>query len=164
MNEKKISFIGDLLIIIVIVLALYFAINIIHINEVKKIEKINQKYNVSKENLIPKNKENYIHDLERINKTYAKPIIEYIYLDDNAKRINRMVNNNVLSGNDCVSSKLYLEVNYFTQVQENLLDKFENLYSKKLERIYWDKYISNLKENNDYKYLKTEITKLKICD
>jgi hypothetical protein len=64
----------------------------------------------------------------------------------------------------CVSRTLYLQINSFVQKQDTLLDTFEKLDSSKLNKIYWKQYITNLRDRDEYRDLRTEIIKLEICN
>jgi hypothetical protein len=164
-KEGKTTFLGDLIFIIIRVLTIYLAMTLLTGNQIKKFEKINDKFGVSEDNLIPSNKAAYIADLSLLNDTtHSKPIIDYIYLNDDSIKINKMVNLAVLEDKNCISRTLYLEINSIAQNQDALLDEFESLDSSKLNKIYWNNYIENLRNNNDYRTLRIEITKLDICN
>jgi len=163
-ERTKTTFLGDLIFIIILVIAIYLAMNISENNQFKKIELINDKYQVNANNLIPVNQEEYIVELSNLNNTkYTAPIIDYIKLNNESIQLNKLVNWVALSDNNCVSKTLQLKVNVLTQKQDSLINTFESLNAKKVKNIYWETYLSNLKNANDYKDMKIEILKKRIC-
>ncbi len=163
-ERSKTSFLGDIIFIIILVIAIYLAMNILANNEFKKIELINEKYGVTQNNLLPANQAEYISELSALNNTkYTKPIIDYINLNEESIKLNNLVNYGVLTNEGCISKKLQLKVTVFTQKQDMLLTNFESINAPKLEKIYWNQYISKLKNTNDYRDAKTEIIKKQIC-
>jgi len=163
-ERKKTTFLGDIIFIIILVVAIYLAMNIIENNKFKKIELINEKYGVTENSLIPINQEEYISELYALNNNkYTRPIIAYINLNDESIKLNNQINLNALSGKNCVSKNLQLKVSVFVQEQDTLINNFESISSRKVNKIYWHKYIINLKNANDYKDAKIEIQKKEIC-
>ena len=163
--EKRTTFLGDMVFIIILVLAIYLSMNLLSGNQITKLSKINNTFGVSQNNLIPINQDAYIAELSLLSdNTHTQPIIDYINLNKDSIKINRLVNNNILANNTCISRTLYLEINSFVQKQDTLLDTFDKLNSSKLNKIYWNQYIDNLTNLNEYRDLKTEIIKHEVCN
>jgi len=163
-KERRTTFLGDMIFIIILVLAIYFAMTLLSGNQITKISKVNDSFEVTKDSLIPSNQNAYISDLSLLSdKTHTQPIIDYINLNKDSIKINRLVNYNVLNNQGCISRTLYLEVNSFVQKQDTLQDTFEKLRSPKLNKIHWDQYLENLSNYNEYRELRTECLKLDIC-
>ena len=164
-KERRTTFLGDMIFIIILVLVIYLSMTLLSGNQITKLSKINNIYGVSQDNLIPVNQDAYIADLSLLSDNlHTKPIIDYINLNKDSIKINKLVNYNLITNNDCISRTLYLQINSFVQKQDTLLDTFENLDSTKLNKIYWSQYIDNLTNINEYRDLKIEIIKLEICN
>lgn len=164
-KERRTTFLGDMIFIIILVLAIYLSLNLLSGNQIIKLSKINETYGVSQDNLIPNNQDAYIADLSLLSdNVHTKPIIDYINLNKDSIKINKLVNYNLITNNNCISRTLYLQINSFVQKQDTLLDTFEKLDSPKLNKIYWSQYIDNLTNRDDYRNLKTEVIKLEICN
>jgi len=164
-KERKTTFLGDMIFIVILVVAIYFAMTLLSGNQITKMSKINDSFDVTQDNLIPENQSAYIADLTLLSDaTHTKPIIDYINLNKDSIKINRLVNYNLISNERCISKTLYLEINSFVQKQDALQDTFEKLNSQKLNKIYWNQYTDNLTTRNEYRNLRTESMKLEICN
>jgi len=164
-KERRTTFLGDMIFIIILVLVIYLSMTLLSGNQITKLSKINEIYGVSQDNLIPVNQDAYIADLSLLSdNVHTKPIIDYINLNKDSIKINKLVNYNLITNNNCISRTLYLQINSFVQKQDTLLDTFEKLDSTKLNKIYWSQYIDNLTNRDEYRDLKTEVIKLEICN
>jgi hypothetical protein len=164
-KERRTTFLGDMIFIIILVLVIYLSMTLLSGNQITKLSKINNIYGVSQDNLIPVNQDAYIADLSLLSDNlHTKPIIDYINLNKDSIKINKLVNYNLITNNNCISRTLYLQINSFVQKQDTLLDTFEKLDSPKLNKIYWNQYIENLRDRDEYRDLKIEIIKLEICN
>ncbi len=160
MYNKKTSFVGDLIIIFIILLFVYFAYMIITPATISQIQEINKDYGVTEETLVPTNKNEYVTALLSINKEEALPIISFVQLDIEKEKLQKNIYQNLLL--DCISADLYRKFDRYITNKNNLLTKFKNTSTKKHSYIYWDEYIKRLENNNvDDVYLR--INQLERC-
>lgn len=162
--KRNSSFIGDLIVVILIVLALFLVLNQINTKKIEKIQKINQEFNIKKDNLLSKNQEKYITNLEKINlEKITNPIIEYNNIVKRARDINRSLNLSILQNKKCIKKDLSLEINSYLIDKKRLLEEFKNQDSKKLDKIYWDKYIESLRETTSIQEISNAIKTMPVC-
>ncbi|MDD3178642.1 MAG: hypothetical protein PHR26_03935 [Candidatus ainarchaeum sp.] len=165
--DKKNSFIGELLIIIVIIIFICIITQQIKINDLKQIQKINKNYNISENKLYSEDNIEYIALLsESKNKTAAEAIIEYIKFIESNKELEKIYKLNLSYGNGCISKEYLLKTETIYLKKNKVLALFKEEEDNKeyIKYIFWDKYIYDLETNYDFLLLKSEIKKNPICD
>ncbi len=164
-HRKKTSFLGDLIFIIILVVAVFIFLRQMSTNEITQIERINKEFGVNGSTLVPDNTYEYIAQLNSAkSKDFANTLIEYSKLDLEAKEINKLVALTVTNNNNCISKNFKSKVNAFILKQNRitkLFDKQKN--NKKLNRLNWNNYIDNLKNTKEYSNLKIELLSLPFC-
>jgi hypothetical protein len=146
MKRKKMSFMGDLIVIILISIFVYLAYIVIAPNPFVEIENIYEEYNVSENNLVPENSLEYVTSLNAINNEIALPIIDFIYIDIEQTKLQRNINQNLFL--DCITNDLYRSFENFIAKKEQSLRRFKETKTNKHENIYWNEYIDILENNN----------------
>ena len=165
MLYRKSSFIGDLIFGIILIGAIVLILYQVNNNQIKQIAKIDKQYGVDGDTLIPYDSDGYIAMLTQINNNdYTTPIIQYIRLYEDSKKLNNKINLLILTGNNCVPKSISFEVDSMIQKQQNVVALFEAGNRKKLNQIYWDKYLDILKSTTTYSEIEVEIIKKPVCN
>jgi hypothetical protein len=145
--KKKISFLGDVIIIIVLFIFAYFIYNGFANAEIKEINEINNKHLIYTQRLIPTQKISYIEELKSLDSQYTKPIIKFIELQEDTKRLDDKIKYD-FSINNCIKEKRITELNIINNRKSELLQEFKDLYNSRLDSIYWNSYIEVLNNYN----------------
>jgi len=163
--QKKVSFIGDLLIGVVIIVFIYLFIVRMQSNTLSQIIDINKKYNITENHLFPDDLDSYISDMSKANnQDVATPIIDIMKLRQDSERINETIRYAIATGNQCAPESLKTRINAFLAKQEIIKKQFEEKRSdKKLENIQWNSYLNILEETKDYQTAQIELETLPTC-
>lgn len=165
LERRKTSFLGEIIFIIILVIIVYLFLMQVKSTDLNKLEKINKKYGVTGEVLVPTNHLDYIAELNELKtKEYTTPIINYVILANDAKEITDSINLTILNDRNCISNKLHLKINLIVTKQKNVLNLFtkeEN--NKHFEKIYWDKYIEKLRSTTEFQDIKNELNAISVC-
>ncbi len=146
MNNKKTSFVGDLIIIVIIVVFIYLAYLIITPDKATQLEEIYQIYNITENNLVPTNKNEYVTTLSSVDNELALPIIDFINLEIEKEKLQRNINQSLFL--DCISIDLYRKIDRYISNKNITVRKFQNSLDNKTKELYWNAYISSFEENN----------------
>lgn len=144
--KKKPSLLGEIIIIVIISIFVYLAYVTITPNPFLQVEEIYKEYSVSKENLIPNNPLEYTTSLKAINNEVTSPIVDFIYLEIEQEKLQRVINQNLLL--DCITADLYRSFEAFINQKTFTLKRFKDTKSIKHEKIYWNEYIDVLEHKN----------------
>lgn len=165
MEKRKISFLGDLLIIIVVFIFVVLFLNQMNLNNVKKIEQINQKHGISKQILVANDISSYIADLSLIEeKEITEPLIEFNKLSLEISEIEKSLYRASVVREECISRDLKIKINSAFLKIETLEKTFKEKDSKKYASLYFEDYsfyLSNLKKIY-FKY-KVDIENIPVC-
>ena len=146
MNERKTSFYGDVLVIILICVIIFFAYLLMHPDPFIQINEIYAKYGVTENKLIPLNNLEYATTLKAANNEYAETIAEYVYLDIEKIKLQQNINQYILQ--DCIPNDLYRKFDSYISNKNLLLTKFRESNTEQHNKIFWYKYIEDLEKNN----------------
>jgi len=146
MNERRTSFYGDVLIIILVCVIIFFAYMLMHPDPFLQIEEIYNKYGVTENSLIPLNNIEYATSLKAVNNEYAEMIADYIYLDIEKTKLQQNINQYILQS--CIPNDLYRKFETYISNKNLLLRKFKDTESEKNNKLYWYKYVEELEKNN----------------
>jgi hypothetical protein len=165
LKNRKISFLGEIIIIIIITITIFLLLRIVNANQIEEIQKINSDFGVDGVNLVPENTNEYIARLSTIkNKEYTIPLIEYSKLNLKEKEINKLIKLTAIKQEKCIPKKLILNLNSFILKQNKILEMFKESKNDKITKtLNWDKYIFILENISEYKDLKYEIESMPIC-
>ena len=165
MEKRRTSFLGSLIIIIIIVITIYLLTKQANTNYVTKIKNIDDKYLVNSAKLLPTNEQAYIVELKTLNnKQYTQPIIDFINLDLKAKKIHGLLELNKISNENCVSKELLLSLDSFLFYKQKTINEFDSQKdNSKLSKIYWNDYLDLLNSMNQLQNMKIELSKIKKC-
>lgn len=161
-KRKPIRVLGILIILIITVVLIYLLIMYISNYNITKIAKLNDKYLISETDLIPDDYGSYISDLKKIGNKYTGTIIEYVYLYQDAKKIDRAVNYAIIE-NQCITRITIAKIDTQIQDRDELLEKLKAMQDKKLEKIYWNEYIDILENRYAIDALKTRVSEIPFC-
>jgi len=161
-KRKPTTILGHLVILAITALIIFLFIGFIANFQINKISKINEEYLITSNYLVPENYIEYKIKLEELNQDkYTRPITEYLDLMLEAKKINRHLEYSQLETR-CITRSTVARIEMQIQNKELLLEKFNNTYSKKLNKIYWNSYIDSL-TNYDIEGLKEKALELEMC-
>jgi translation initiation factor 6 (eIF-6) len=165
MERRKISFLGDLIIIIIIVFFVFLFLNQYNQNNVLKIEKINEKYNVTSNILVPEDSTGYISEISFISqKEITTPLIEFIEVSKQVSEIERQIYRASVIREECISRDLNLKINGIILKIEKLENDFEKINTKEYKKLNIDKYLENLSVlKNKYTTYNFELKDVKVC-
>ncbi len=165
MEKRKISFLGDLLIIIVIVFFVFLFLNQIKQSNIEKIVIINDKYGLSKQILVPANPNDYTTELFKISeKTITTKFIEFVNLTQDVSTIERLLKRANIVREDCVSRDLKLKINAANITINKLTNDFQMLNSKKFIKLNIESYNLYLKDlKKTYSQYKIELAQIDVC-
>lgn len=161
-KRKPINIFGLLVILIITVIAIYLFITAISNYQMNKIAKINEKYMVTRSDLIPDEHGGYVVELKGVWTSEAQAIIDYVYLYLEAKNLDRAVRYAVVE-NECITRTTVARIETQMQNRDKVLNGFKNTYSKKLDKIYWDTYIDILENRYQIESLKEMAKALPFC-
>lgn len=161
-TRKPIRVLGMVIILIITVVLIYLLIMYISNYNITKIAKLNDKYLISETDLIPDDYGSYISDLKKIGNKYTGTIIEYVYLYQDAKKIDRAVNYAIIE-NQCITRITIAKIDTQIQDRDELLEKLKAMQDKKLEKIYWNEYIDILENRYAIDALKTRVSEIPFC-
>jgi len=160
-KRQSMSLIGNLVFLIVVVIVVYLFVSFVYNYQINKIHKINAEFVISSNQLIPENTDDYRFTLKELNIKYTEPIIEYIDLMNEAKRIERYLEYSQFE-TGCVTRTTLTKIEMQIQNKELLLRKFGAYQSRKLEKIHWSEYVVAL-ENFDIERTKEKAQELDMC-
>ncbi len=165
MERRKISFVGDLIIIIIIVFFVFLFLNQYNQNNVLKIEKINEKYNVTSNILVPEDSTGYISEISFISqKEITTPLIEFIEVSKQVSEIERQIYRASVIREECISRDLNLKINGIILKIEKLENDFEKINTKEYKKLNIDKYLENLSVlKTKYTTYNFELKDVKVC-
>lgn len=161
-TRKPISVVGHIVILIVVIIAAYFLITSIANYKINRIQKVYDKYMVTKNDLIPDEYISYVTELKKLGYKETAPIVDYVYLTEEAKKLDRGVRYAVTQ-NECITRTTVARIETQIEDRDKVLEGFNNTYSKKLNNIYWDTYIDILKNQYNIELLKEKATALEFC-
>ena len=142
--KNKISFLGDILIIIVLLIFAFIIYNGFVNEEINKINSANTKHLVYNQKLIPDDKVDYLEELKSIDNKYTETIISFIELQEDTHKFSRKIEYDIAI-EKCVKEKRITELNIIKNRKQKILNNFEDLKNNKVEIIYWSSYINVLK-------------------
>ncbi len=143
-TRNKKTFLGGLIVIMIAVVLVYALIMFISNYQINKISAINEKYYIAGSYLIPGDYQAYVSELMGVGaEKYTKPIVDYVYLYEDAKKIDRLVRY-AITENQCVTRTTLAKIEMQIQERDKVLEEFQNSYSKKLDKIRWGRYIDVL--------------------
>ncbi len=165
MENKKVSFLGDLIIIIIIVLFVFLFMWQFKQNTVKEIISVNEEFGVSKELLVPYNTNEYILRLSKIKDTEATAIIiDFVKLNQEISEVDKLLFRASVVREDCISRDLKLKINSIDTKIDKLLFDFEKINTKKYESLNIDSYVLFLKNTKQtYFTYRIDVEKLTVC-
>jgi Lhr-like helicase len=161
-TRKPISVIGHIVILVITVVAVYLLITTIANYQVNKISKVYDKYLVTRSDLIPDEYGSYIAELKAIGTDKTQALIDYIYLYQEAKGLDRAVRY-AATESGCITRTTIARIETQMQNRDKVLEEFNTTYSKKLDKIYWNTYIEILENKYDIESLKEKATALPFC-
>lgn len=161
-TRKPISVVGHIVILVIVVIAIYLLITTIANYQVNKIAKVYDKYMVTRSDLIPDEYGSYVVELKAIGTDKAQAIIDYVSLYQEAKNLDRTVRYAVTESG-CITRTTIARIETQIQNRDKVLLGFNNTYSKKLDKIYWDTYIDILANKYYIESLKEKATALPFC-
>ncbi len=167
MKREKISFLGDLIIIIVIVLFAFLFLNQLKQNNINEIKSINEKYGVTKQVLVPDTsfQNEYILELTNVKeKEITENLIAFIKLNQEIVFIENSIRRGTVVREDCISRDLKLRINSVNIKVNGLIKNFQEINSKKNEQLNISQYINflrNIKEK--YNKYKIDADTLDVC-
>jgi hypothetical protein len=157
MRRERVSFLGDLIIIIIIVLFAFLFLNQFKQNNINEIKTINEKYGVTSQILVPTNQNEYVMELSNVKeKEITNNLIEFIKFNQELNFIENSIKRGTVVKEDCISRDLKLRINSVTIKINGLIKNFEEINSKKNEPLNISQYITFLK-NVKEKYMKYKI-------
>jgi len=164
MRKQKISFLGELLIIIIIVLFVYLFLNQTKQTQINQIDLINQKYGISNQILMPGDHAGYISEISNVSEEITDDLINFVKLNQEISEIERMVFRASVVREDCASRELKLKINSINQNIDKLTRDFEEKNIKKYQKLNIPSYVKYLKTiKSKYFLYKTDIDKLATC-
>lgn len=163
-KRKPIRTLGMLIILILAIALVYFFIIYVSNYNINRISKINNKHFISEISLIPSaDSEAYIRDLKALGtEKYTEPIIEYVSLYQESKRIDRAVNYAIIESK-CITRTTVAKIDTQIQNKDLLLEKLKTGYNTKLDKIYWNTYIDVLENRYQIEELKTKVLEIPFC-
>ena len=165
MEKRKTSFLGSLIIVIIIIVTIYILTKQASVNYIMNIKNIDDKYMINSAKLLPFNEQQYITELKAINNNqHTQPIIDFVNLDLKGKKIQKQLKINQITNQNCVSKELSLNIDAFIFTKNKILQEFEEEKDNtKLNKIFWNDYITILNNTNEFEKLKIELNKVKKC-
>lgn len=161
-KRKPGTILGNLVFLIITAVIIYLFIGYISNYQITKIEKLNNQFLVTSNSLVPENYDEYKFTLEELNQDkYTKPITAYIDLIVESRKINRHLEYSQLE-TQCITRTTLTQIEMQVQNKEQLLEKLNNSYSKKLDKILWSNYITSV-ENYDIEGIKEKAQELEMC-
>jgi len=165
MEERRISFLGDLLIIIVIVFFVFLFLNQTKTNNINQVVLINQEFGVTKHILVPYDASGYIAKLSSLSeKQVTENLIEFTLLTTEISEVEGMLYRASIVREECASRDLKLKINAVYLKTERLEKSFSEMSDKKYDKLNIDSYmlyLSNVKKT--YFTYKTDIEKATTC-
>lgn len=149
-KRKAGTILGNIVFLVLAAIIVFLFISYISSYQINKISKINEKYLITSNYLVPENYEEYKLTLTELNQDkYTAPITEYINLILEARKIDRYLEYSQLE-TQCVTRTTIARIEMQMQNRDLLLEKFADTYSKKLDKIHWSDYITALESYNIY--------------
>lgn len=162
-TRKHSTFIGHIIVLILAIAIFYFFMNYISNYQINTISKINSKYGVTENSLIPSNYSSYATELEKTNfDKYSKPLIDYVYFYKDAKKIDRYYKYAVFE-NQCITRITITKIEMQIQERDRLLEEFKKVDSIKLSKIFWNRYIDILENKYEIDELREMARAMPIC-
>ena len=159
-NQK--TLLGAVVFLLVTAVIVYLFISFVSNYQINRIAKLNEKYDVSSGYLVPDDYLGYTIELEGLGEDkYTGPITDYLELKSEAKILDRHLSYSLLETN-CVTRNTLTRIEMQIQNKEELLYRFNNTYSKKLDKLFWKSYIESL-ESYDIERIKEKAQKLEMC-
>lgn len=165
MEKRKISPLGDFIIILVIVFFVFVFLYQINQNNITLIHKINQEHNLSETILVPENEGSYIAQLSFIDeKKITEPIIGYIEIAKEVSEIERQIYRASVVRDDCITRELNLKINTIVLKIDKIEKDFIEINTKKNKKLNIDSYLNNLSAlKTKYNKYKFDINDVRIC-
>jgi hypothetical protein len=165
MEKRRISFLGELLIIFVIVFFVFLFLNQSKENNVKEIILINEKHGVYDTILVPENTNQYYIDLLKVpEKEITLKLIDFIKLNEDLMYIENSLYRTQFIGEECISRDLKFRINSVVLKTNKLLSDFQEVNIKKYEKLNISEYINYLNNiKKKYTTYKIDSEKIPIC-
>jgi len=165
MEKRKISPLGDFIIILVIVFFVFLFLYQINQNNVTLIHKINQEHNLSESILVPENENSYVSQLSFVDeKKITEPITGYIEIAKEVAEIERQLYRASVVREECITRDLNLKINSIILKIDKLEKDFININTKKNKKLNIDSYLENLSTlKTKYTKYKFEVKDVRIC-
>ncbi len=165
MKTRRISFLGDLLIICVIVFFVFLFLNQTKENNVKQIILINEKHGVYDKVLVPENTNQYYVDLLTVpEKEVTLKLIDFIKLNEDTMYIENSLYRTKFIGEECISRDLKFRINSVVLKTNTLLSNFQEINIKKYQKLNISAYINYLNAvKKKYTAYKIDSEKIPIC-
>ncbi len=161
-TRKPGTILGNVIFLIITGVIIFMFISFVSNYQIGRIEKVNNNYLISSNYLVPENYEEYKYTLEELKiEKYTESMIEYIDIIIEARKIDRYLEYSHLETR-CVTRKTLAAVDMQIQNKMLLLEKLQYSNSKKLEKIYWNRYIESLK-NYPIEEIKIKAQELELC-
>lgn len=163
---KKISFLGEIIIILVIFAFVLLFVRQGNTNSIKNIQHINDKFNVQPPMLVAIDTKGYIAELSFVElKDVTQPIIEFNKLADDSAKIEEQIYRASVAREDCITRELKLNILSTYTTIEKLEKKFIELNVKKYYKLNIKDYLNFLKNiKKTYTSYKSEIEKIPVCE
>lgn len=143
-RKRPLSFFGVVVFIIIVALLIFGFLKLSEQRKLNKIEKINTEFEITKDNLIPYDRIGYVIELSKLKTTEADLIKEYVLLYDDAEKLDRMYNQIYSLESPCITEKTLNKFEDYLDLRDAYQDLFLYYDNKKLEKIYWGRYIAGL--------------------
>lgn len=143
-RKRPLSFFGVVVFLIIVALLIFGFFKMSEQITLNKIEKINAEFEITTNNLIPYDRTGYVIELNKINSKETDLITEYVLLYDDAEKLDRMYTQIYSLETPCITEKTLEKFEYYMELREAYQDLFIFYNKKKLEKIYWDRYITGL--------------------
>lgn len=165
MERRKISFLGELLVICVIVLFVFLFLNQSKENNVKQIILVNERHGVYEKILVPENANQYTIDLLKVpEKEVTLKLIEFIKLNEDLMYIENSLYRTKFIGEECISRDLKFRINSVVLKTNKLLSDFQKINVKKYDKLNISEYIVNLNAiKKKYTAYKIDSEKIPVC-
>lgn len=162
-ERRKISFLGDIVIILVIVIFVFLFMRQFEKNTINEIQEVNKEFNVSGIILIPSNTNEYIIRLSQVSNNEITPVlIDFVKLNQEISIIENLIFRGAIVREDCMSRDLKLRINSAYLKIVKLQRDFNEI--KHYEQLNINNYISQLNAlNKKYLIYRNDSEKIPVC-
>ena len=162
-KRRKISFLGDLVIILIIVLFVFLFLRQLKQNNINEIAKINEEFGLSETVLVPGDKNQYVLKLSAVNDKEITPVLtEFIKLNQDVESVERLIFRASVVREECISRDLKFKINSINFKIDKQISDFENL--KGYDKLNIESYLSFLRNLKvEYLSYRLEAERIPVC-